>query len=99
MIIEKKAGDRALKRAWWLLISLTLVSAFVAESANPAIWVILAVSYTIVCKGQVIIDQLMGLRNAPVPIRLMMLSYFYILPPLIALALLFPESLAQLTTL
>ncbi|KKK62781.1 hypothetical protein LCGC14_3000920, partial [marine sediment metagenome] len=54
---------------------------------------------TIAIKGIVVIEHLMGLHSALPGIRWMMLSYFFILPSMIALSVLFPEVLAELTSL
>ncbi len=84
---------------WLILLALTLLSVFIAESADPATWTILFVSMTVTLKGQLVIDRLMGLRHANPMIRGLMLLYFYVLTLLIVWALLFPEQLAALTTL
>jgi len=84
---------------WLMLLALTLISAFIAESADPAVWTVLFVSVTVSIKGRLVIDRLMGLRHATPAIRYTMLSYFYLLPLLIIWALIFPEQLAWLTTL
>ncbi|OMH29468.1 cytochrome C oxidase subunit IV family protein [Motiliproteus sp. MSK22-1] len=99
MGINKNTETGRLTGCWLLLILLTLASAFIAESAEPDVSMVLLVSAAIICKGQLIIDRLMGLKKAPPLIRLIMLCYFYTLPSAIALALLFPEQLANLTTL
>jgi len=84
---------------WLLLMALTLLSAFTAETADPALWTVLFISLIISLKGQLVVDRLMGLRHAKPAIRYSMLSYFYLLPLLIIWALIFPEQLAWLTTL
>lgn len=84
---------------WIVLLVLTLVSAAIADSAEPAVWTVLFVSMTVTLKGQLVIDRLMGLRHANPLIRGLMLLYFYVLTLLIVWALLFPEQLARLTTL
>lgn len=89
----------ALSRAWIVLIILTLASALIAESIDPTAGVVILVCLVVAIKGQLVIDRLMGLRHAPPAIRRMMLAYFYVLPVLIALALIFPEPLRRLTTL
>lgn len=89
----------ALGRAWIALIVLTLGSALVAESIDPTAGIVIAVCLVVGIKGQLVIDRLMGLRHAPPVIRRLMLAYFYVLPVLIALALIFPETLRRLTTL
>ena len=88
-----------LSLAWVVLILLTLASALIAESIDPTAGVVIVVCLVVSIKGQLVIDRLMGLRHAPPVIRRMMLAYFYVLPVLIALALIFPESLRRLTTL
>ena len=92
-------NDKILQRAWILLILLTLASAFIAESIDPTAGVVIMVCLVVAIKGQLVVDRLMGLRHAPPVIRGMMLAYFYVLPVLIALALIFPEQLRRLTTL
>jgi len=92
-------NDKTLTVYWLVLITLTLVSAIFADTINPASWVTVFVCMSIMVKGQVIVDVFMGLRTAPKGIRYMMLSYFYVLPPMVALALLFPSTLANITTL
>ncbi|MEH6826396.1 MAG: cytochrome C oxidase subunit IV family protein [Motiliproteus sp.] len=92
-------SDKVLQRAWMLLIVLTLASAFIAESIDPTAGVVIVVCLVVAIKGQLVVDRLMGLRHAPPLIRWMMLAYFYVLPLLIALALIFPEPLRRLTTL
>ena len=88
-----------MKNSWIALMLLTLVSAMIAESIEPTASVIIVVCAVIAIKGQLIIDEFMGLRAAPTFIRRSMLAYFYVLPTLIALALIFPEPLRRLTTL
>lgn len=89
----------ALQRIWWLLIVLTLASALIAESVDLTAGTVILVCLVVAIKGQLVVDRLMGLRHAPAVIRGMMLAYFYVLPVLIALALIFPEPLRRLTTL
>ena len=92
-------SDTVLRRTWMMLIGLTLTSAMIAESNDPTAWAVIVVCLVVAIKGQLVIDRLMGLRHAPPVIRRMMLTYIYVLPTLIALALIFPEPLRRLTTL
>ncbi len=96
---EKLLSDTLLRRAWIVLVVLTLGSALIAESVDPTAGVVIAVCLVVAIKGQLVIDRLMGLRHAPPLIRGLMLAYFYVLPVLIALGLIFPEQLRRLTTL
>jgi len=106
MLFRGDKGDRFsmterqwLIGVWVVLLALTLLSALIAESADPAIWTVLFISMTVTLKGQLVIDRLMGLRHANPLIRGLMLLYFYVLAILIVLALLFPEFVARITTL
>ncbi|EGG98393.1 hypothetical protein imdm_62 [gamma proteobacterium IMCC2047] len=106
MLFRGDKGDRFsmterqwLIGVWVVLLTLTLLSALIAESADPAIWTVLFISMTVTLKGQLVIDRLMGLRHANPLIRRLMLLYFYVLAILIVLALLFPEFVARITTL
>ncbi len=92
-------NNKSLTIYWLLLISLTLLSAVFADNMDPTSWITIIVCMTIMVKGQVIVDVFMGLKTAPSGIRYMMLSYFYVLPPMVAVALLFPGTVEQITTL
>ncbi len=84
---------------WALLISMTLLSAFIAEQAEPSKVIITVICITVAIKGVLVIDNLMGLRRVLPVIRWMMLSYFLIMSSIIALVVSFPEVLARLTAL
>ena len=92
-------NHRLLTRIWLALLAITLVSALVADGAGEGVWPVLAVCVAVALKGKLVIEHLMGLAGTARPVRWSMLSYFYLLPPLIALAWLFPTVIAQLTTL
>ena len=85
--------------SWLILMGFTLMGAFIAERAESSILIILLICSTVAIKGVVVIEHLMGLRFAMPRIRWMMLSYFFILPSMIALSVLFPEVLVELTSL
>lgn len=88
-----------LRRVWLTLLGITVGSALLAESAAPAVWVAVLIGITVGLKGQLVVDRLMGLREAHPLVRRVMLSYFYLLPPLIVLGLAFPDAVARWTTL
>jgi len=50
-------------------------------------------------KGRIIVDHFMELKNAHRVLRTLMQVYFYVIPALIILVYLFPEKIAQWTTL
>ena len=85
--------------SWIILIIFTLMGAFIAERTEMSMLIVILVCGTIAVKGVVVIEHLMGLHSAPPGIRWVMLSYFFILPSIIALSVLFPEVLAELTSL
>lgn len=86
-MIKKPAG---ITGAWIALVLLTLTSAMIAEFRNASVFTVVFVGLITVIKGNLVIDQLMGLRSAPPALRWMTRSYFFILPPLITLATLLP---------
>lgn len=85
--------------SWRLLILITLGSALIAETGGATPALILLICAAIIVKGQLVIDVLMALRDSHRAIRTPMLAYFYVMMPLLALGLLFPEWLERLTTL
>jgi Prokaryotic Cytochrome C oxidase subunit IV len=91
--------NKTLTLVWLTLIILTLISAFFAESDQTTAFTITLVCFTFGIKGALVIEHLMGLRTAAPMIRWLTLSYFIILSPIIALSVLFPETVIQLTTL
>jgi len=84
---------------WFILVTLTLLATFIAEQATPNNFTVLLICFTISIKGHFIIDEFMGLREAIPVIRYTIHSYFILLPVFIALTIIFPEILAQLTTI
>ena len=90
---------RILMLVWLMLLAITLGNAFLAESADPSSWVVLIVCAGAALKGKLVIDRLMGLAGTERAVHWSMLSYFYLLPPVIAIAWLFPDVIERLTTL
>ncbi len=84
---------------WIQLMLLTLLSAFIAETADTSLAVIIIVAVTIGYKGRMIVDHFMELINANQYIRTTMRLYFYVIPLMIVLAYLFPDALVRMTTL
>lgn len=84
---------------WIILIALTLFATFIAEAATPSHFIVLVICFTIAIKGRLVIDEFMGLREAKPIIRYTIHSYFILLPVLISVSIIFPEFLAQLTTI
>ena len=84
---------------WLSLILLTLLTATQVESEILSIAAIIFICTVVSIKGFLVIDHLMGLRHAPYLFRWVMLSYFIILPPLIAVFVIFPDMVVVLTSL
>ncbi|WP_271271509.1 cytochrome C oxidase subunit IV family protein [Aliamphritea hakodatensis] len=84
---------------WLVLITLTLGSAVIAESAEPSLIITLAVAVTVGVKGWLVVDYFMELRNAHRYFRIAMNLYFVVLPMMILLVYLFPEGIANLVDL
>lgn len=91
--------NRLLIFVWLLLLGLTVTSVLMAERPQFGNLSVIIVCTIISLKGQLIIDRLVGLRHANQSIRRVMLGYFYTLPLLIALGVIFPQVLVTLTTL
>ena len=75
---------------WFALLFLTLASAMIAEAGDPPVFAVLFVVVIVAVKGNLVIDQLMGLRTAPRLFRVITRSYFYVVPSFIAVAMLVP---------
>ena len=102
-LIEKLSLHLSEKRRinlfWLILVALTLFATFIAEAATPSNFIVLLICFTISIKGRFVIDEFMGLREAIPIIRYTIHSYFILLPLFIALSIIFPEILAELTTM
>ncbi|MCL6416592.1 cytochrome C oxidase subunit IV family protein [Aestuariirhabdus sp. Z084] len=92
-------NNSKLKKIWLVLITLTLATSIAMETVDPNVWIVIGVSIIIGVKGTLVVDYLMGLKTANPKIRISMLCYFYFLPPLIALAMIYSEQLRDFTTL
>ncbi len=84
---------------WLILLALTFFATFIAEEATPSHFIVIIICLTISIKGHIVIDEFMGLREAIPIIRYGVHSYFILLPAFVALSIIFPEFLAQLTTI
>jgi hypothetical protein len=93
MALNSSNKSSSITYIWLVLIGLTLTSAFIAEGTPAHSLSIIFVCFIIVIKGQLVIDRLIGLRLENQKIRWVMLAYFYILPQLFVVGILFPELL------
>ncbi|SFD00033.1 cytochrome C oxidase subunit IV family protein [Pseudoalteromonas denitrificans] len=85
--------------SWIILMLITLANAFIAETADPHIFITAVICFSIAYKGRRVMDHFMELNYANKTIALLMRSYFYIFPLLIFLTDMFSEQLAELTSL
>lgn len=92
-------NNRRINFYWLVLVGLTLFATLVAEQASPNDFIVLLICFTIALKGRFIIDEFMGLREALPIIRYTIHSYFILLPIFIAICIIFPEFLRELTTI
>ncbi|MCW8930473.1 MAG: hypothetical protein OQL19_09575 [Gammaproteobacteria bacterium] len=98
-MINQLAETHRINFFWIILIGLTLLSAFIAEAEKPTNFTVLLVCFTITIKGLFVIDEFMGSRKAIPVIRYAILSFFILMPFLIAISVIFPELLATFTTI
>lgn len=89
----------ALDISWVILIIITSLNAFVAETAEPHLLITAIICFSIAYKGRRIMDYFMELNHANATIQKLMRSYFYVFPILIFLTDLFSKELATLTAL
>jgi cytochrome c oxidase subunit IV len=84
---------------WLILIVLTLFSAYMAERATPGLISICIMAVVLAVKGRIIVDYFMELKDSHIILRALMRIYFYVIPALIILVYLFPEQIAEWSTL
>ena len=82
--------DRTLN-IWFRLITLTLLSASLAESDNVSIFATLFIGVIIIIKGRWVIDDFMGLKAASVITRNVVKSYLYIMTLVITILLVYTQ--------
>ncbi|KZY83791.1 hypothetical protein A3740_23060, partial [Oleiphilus sp. HI0068] len=92
-------SKRHLLRIWLALLALTLLSVLTAETADFGQISVVIVCVIVTLKGRLVIDEFIGLRHAHPKIRKVMLGYFYLIPTLIVLGVIFPGVIISLTSL
>ena len=70
---------------WLLLLILTMATALLAEPYTVTIGLVAIVLLVTVVKAKVLVDSFMGLRNAPLFWRVMLLAYTPVLGVIITL--------------
>ncbi len=84
---------------WILLMLITLGNAVIAETAEPGLLITLLIATATAIKGRLVVDHFMELKGAHPLIRISMQVYFYVIPGMMILVYLFPETIARLTQL
>jgi len=97
--MKKIEHKKFIEILWLLLIALTLFSAYMAERATPGLSSVVIMAAVLAIKGRIIVDYFMELKETHVIIRTLMRVYFYVIPALIILTWLFPQQIAEWTTL
>ena len=98
-LINLTANGKHLNVYWLLLMAMTLMSAAIAEKAEPSLLITIVIAAMIVIKARLVIDHFMELKSASPYIYHMMNAYFYLFPLVAVLSWLFPETLAEWTSL
>ena len=84
---------------WITLVLLTLFSAYMAERPDSGFFGVAVMALVLAVKGRIIVDHFMELKHSNVVLRTLMRAYFYVIPALIILVHLFPETIAAWTKL
>ncbi len=95
----KMTHIKLINTLWLIHMLLTLYSVYMAELASPGLKSVTIMAIVLAVKGRIIVDYFMELKEAHVVLRTLMRVYFYVIPALIILVYLFPEQIAQWTTL
>lgn len=98
-LADSTSGGKHLNVYWLILMALTLLSAAIAEQAEPSLLITIVISAMIVIKARLVIDHFMELKSASPYIYHLMNAYFYFFPLAAVLVWLFPETLAEWTRL
>ena len=76
---------------WLSLISLTLISASVAETAESTIASTLFIYFIVLAKGRWVIDEFMGLKQAAKSVQYVVKSYFFTMSTIITATLIYAK--------
>lgn len=90
--------NRVLVRVWLVLLFCTLLSVVLAERENFTALAAIFVCLIVAIKSSLVIDYLIGLKRANPTLRKVMLTYFCLIPFLIALGEVFPEWVLAMTS-
>ncbi len=99
MIPKNMSMEKKLNIIWLILMAITVMNAMIAESASTGVAITILIAVSVSFKGHMVIDHFMALKGANRYLRNLMNAYFYIIPTLIIITYLFPESIARWTSL
>lgn len=74
------------EKTWLILIGLTLVGAWLAETAHPGWPLALTVAFLIAFKGRMVIDHYMEMRHANRRIRRVLKTFVTVVPLLVLIS-------------
>lgn len=84
---------------WLVLLALTIGGALLADRADPGTAVTLFVVLSMAFKGRMVVDHFMGMKEANRTLRALMRGYFYVLPAVTLLVVLFGDWIAGVTAI
>ena len=93
------SNNKTLNLIWLLLMGITIMNAMIAESTSTGAAITVLVAISVVFKGQMVVDHFMGLKGSNRYLRNWMNAYFYVIPAMIVIVYIFPESIARWTSL
>jgi len=82
---------KKLNTIWGFVMLVTIINAYVAESIEPTLFIVLAIAVSISIKGRMVIDHFMALRHENPKLRTVMNAYFYFIPMAIVVVYQFPQ--------
>lgn len=91
--------ENKLNIIWLILMAITVMNAMIAESTHTGMAITVLIAVSVSFKGHMIVDHFMGLKGANRYLRNCMNAYFYVLPSMIVIVYIFPDAIAQLTSL
>ena len=93
------AAHRVTGYAWVGLMLVTVMNATIAETVTPSLTITILVALSVAFKGCMVVEHFMGMKNAHGGLRLLMNIYFVVVPLMMVIVALYPETIASLTTL
>lgn len=82
---------KKLNTIWLFVMLVTIINAYIAESIEPTLFIVLAIAISISIKGRMVIDHFMALRHENQRLRGIMNAYFYFIPIAIVVVYQFPK--------